>query len=481
MDNKIKLLIVDDYETNRMVLKSICRKMEEFEIREAQNGLEAVALSEEWTPHIIMMDIMMPELDGFEASKIIKSRFPDTIIMVITAASDKKLEENFAAIGVSTYIHKPVDKELIRFKLNSFAALLRSKEGKHLSRSNLKALNPFSSDVRHFKTVFEITDPDAMMDFGMWILMRCESTKGTSYPKVDMAIELFYELMSHKVTHEEVLKIVVEENFDEIFVTLPAPVLSDTRPKIGELIHELGDVCIVREQELFIRLDMNYQNNVTCRVEPVNNPKPVMEVSIEPQIESTPSIIEKTLVASEPESEKEKRVLPSEEQTLLRQSFTNKTSAVDYINDIGGDVLDEIRDLASLDDAWKDELRNIEIDPSIESLYNFVDNVLGHYTHAINSLFEFTALAYALSALGVSIKEHAQTIVEDSASLPKIVMLLEHLGHDLASWREHIFQLQDTADIHYLDSSFFSSCIQIEGIISNKEIEADDDNDLELF
>jgi len=139
--------------------------------------------------------------------------------------------------------------------------------------------------------------------------------------------------------------------------------------------------------------------------------------------------------------------------------------------------------LESLDEEWKGDLRNIEIEPIVENVCIFVDNVLSQYTHAINALFEFTALGYALSALGVSIKENAHKIVSDEASLKKMLLLMENLGYDLASWREHIFVLQDTADIHYLDSSFFSSCIQIEGIISNKEIQAadDDDDSFELF
>lgn len=178
---------------------------------------------------------------------------------------------------------------------------------------------------------------------------------------------------------------------------------------------------------------------------------------------------------------KETRVIPSSEQQMLRQSFVNKTAAVDYVNDIGGDVLDEIRDLSSLDEQWKDDLCSIEIEPSVKSINAFVDNVLSHYTHAINNLVEFTALAYALDTLGMSIKANADKILKDEASLKKMISMMEYLGHDLSTWREHIFELQDTADIHYLDSSFFSSCMQIEGIISNKEISADDDNDFELF
>ncbi|MDO8453704.1 MAG: response regulator, partial [Sulfurimonas sp.] len=109
------------------------------------------------------------------------------------------------------------------------------------------------------------------------------------------------------------------------------------------------------------------------------------------------------------------------------------------------------------------------------------DAVLNVYVRAINNLFEFTALAYALSSLSVFIKSSAKIISEDSEKRRMLSLLLEHLGHDLTSWREHIFILQDTADIHYIDSSFFSSCMQIEAIIDDKHVDADDDNEMEFF
>ncbi|MDD3598058.1 MAG: hypothetical protein PHE23_16740, partial [Sulfuricurvum sp.] len=149
--------------------------------------------------------------------------------------------------------------------------------------------------------------------------------------------------------------------------------------------------------------------------------------------------------------------------------------------DIGGDVLDEIRDLESLDEEWREKLHIFEAEPTIDNLRDFADGVLGIYVRGINNLFEFTALAYALSSLGAFLKENADAVIQDAAKVKTLVMLLEYLGSDLASWREHIFSLQDTADIHYLDSSFFSSCMQIEGIVGNKELAVEDDNDMEFF
>ncbi|MFA7501315.1 MAG: response regulator, partial [Sulfurimonas sp.] len=72
---KLRLLIADDDEDNRLVLRATCRNLECFEIKDAVDGLEAVEIAESWHPHIILMDIMMPRMDGFEASKIIKERY----------------------------------------------------------------------------------------------------------------------------------------------------------------------------------------------------------------------------------------------------------------------------------------------------------------------------------------------------------------------------------------------------------------------
>ncbi|MDP1784283.1 MAG: response regulator, partial [Sulfuricurvum sp.] len=462
---KLRLLIVDDYETNRALLQAICHKMEGFEIREAQDGIEAIDIVEDWHPHIILMDIMMPRLDGFEASKIIKKRYPEIIIMIVTAAIDTKMEENFASLGVAAYIHKPIDKDLIRFKLQSFGELLHLREGKFKRLSHKDALNPFCSDVRHFKTIFDIIDSEAMMDFGMWILMRCENHRVSSL-NVDTAIELFYELMRHGVSNEQPLSIIVEENFEEIFVTMKFETPIDVQPKASILIKELGSKCIAQDNIACVRLGMDRESSAMIKLK-ASKPSEKMAPVIETKAAVKVAVVSDPVVQKEITVAKETRLLQSNEEQMLRQSFVQKTTSSEYISDIGGDVLDEIRDLASLDEEWRDKLSTLEEEPSAQNLKNFVDGVLGVYVGAINNLFEFTALAYALSSLGSFLKENADTVVSDPAKLKLLVMLMEHLGADLASWREHIFGLQDAGDIHYLDSSFFSSCMQIEGIIGD--------------
>ena len=470
--NKLRLLIVDDDEDNRLVLRAICRKLDNFEIRDALDGVEAVELTRSWHPHIILMDIMMPNLDGFEASKIIKKEFPQTVIIVVTAVFDNRVQDNMSAIGNDIYIHKPIDRDLIRYKLESIGASIRVKEGTFRSLSTKVALNPFNSDIRSFKTFFEITSLEAMMDFGMWLFDQFNGKAVVPSGRFDRAIEIFYMLMSSGHKNGDTMNIIVEESYEEFYITMKFDHEILVSPKLTQILNEFDTkiilqqniVCVCLSKPLELKGNENNKTLNTYNESLKNSDNEVVAVVLEKE-----------------KPQKEVRVMDVQEKELLKQSFLTKTSASDYVNEIGGDVLDEIRDLASLDEEWIITLRGIEEDPTPEALINFADTVLHTYVKVINTLFEFTALAYALSSLSVFIKENATVICEEESKTKMLIMLLEHLGSDLNTWKGHIFLLQDTADIHYLDSSFFSSCMQIEGIISNKDLGVDDDNEMEFF
>lgn len=461
MEN-LKLLIVDDVEDNRLVLKAICRKLKNFEIKEALNGLEAVELTGEWLPDIILMDIMMPVMDGYEASRIIKDLYPKTVIIVVTAVTDPNMQKNMSEIGVDTYIHKPIDRELLIFKLQSIGSSLLLKQGKLKTLSKKDALNPFNSDIRSFRTIFDITDEESMMDFGMWLIDQCSGRDVVACSRLDLIIELFYKLMRQGTKNQENLSIIIEESYEEIYITIKFEKAIVVEERVLEILEQYKSEFIVKENILCARIKKYFEEKS-------------FNTTIETKVTiSTQEVVEQTVT-------KEVHTIVSEEKKLLRQSFAQKTSAVDYVSDIGGDILDEILDLASFDEEWREKLSTFEEEPTDENLVDFADRVLGAYSHTINSLFEFTALGYALSSLGVFLKDRADMVVQDPAKTKTLIMLLENLGYDLVSWRRHIFELQDTQDIHYLDSSFFSSCMQIEGIMGNKEIDVDDENDMEFF
>ena len=63
----------------------------------------------------------------------------------------------------------------------------------------------------------------------------------------------------------------------------------------------------------------------------------------------------------------------------------------------------------------------------------------------------------------------------------KFSLLFLHLLDDISEWRKNIFILQEANDVHYLDSSLLSSCLQIQSIFEKKDVAQDDEDDFELF
>lgn len=478
--NNLKLLIVDDCDDNRLVLKTICKKLENFEMQEAVDGINAIEIVEKWNPHIILMDIMMPNLDGFEASKIIKERYPEVVIIVVTAVNDSRMEDKMNQIGVDIYLQKPVDRKLIHYKLESIGSSLRSKLGQMKTSPKKSVLNPFNSDIRSFKTFFEITDEEAAMDFGMWLFDQFNGKLIPNSNHFNSVLDVFYKLMSQGIEDSQCMSIIVEESYEEFYITLKFDTTFKLKQKVIVMLDDLETEHVVKENIVCVRLSKAKEIVKEATVTPKEVCKNLETEEIK-QSEETKQSEEKKVEEKIELVAKEVRVIDSKERELLHQNFVNKTSAVDYVSETGGDVIDEILDLSSIDEEWIIYLREIEKSLCADSLVRFADSVLNVYVRAINNLFEFTALAYALSSLSVFIKNSAGEVSQDPSKMKMLIVLLEHLGTDLTSWREHIFILQDTEDIHYLDSSFFSSCMQIEGIISDKKLGHDDENEMEFF
>jgi two-component system sensor histidine kinase ChiS len=109
-----RLLIVDDKEVNRQLLVKFLSPMG-FDLREARDGKEALEIWETWEPHLIWLDMRMPVMDGYEATRRIKSttRGQATVIVALTASA---LEEDRVIIlseGCDAYIRKPFREEEI--------------------------------------------------------------------------------------------------------------------------------------------------------------------------------------------------------------------------------------------------------------------------------------------------------------------------------------------------------------------------------
>lgn len=105
--SKIRMIIVDDHEMVRMGISSYLSTDEDFEILgEGNNGKEAVELAERFKPDVVLMDLLMPEMDGIEATRKIKEVSPDSKVIILTSFMDDK--QVFPAIeaGAFSYLLK---------------------------------------------------------------------------------------------------------------------------------------------------------------------------------------------------------------------------------------------------------------------------------------------------------------------------------------------------------------------------------------
>ncbi|MCI5131727.1 MAG: PAS domain S-box protein, partial [Candidatus Electrothrix sp. EH2] len=155
------ILIVDDQPINLKILLSFLQE-QDFELHVLQSGTQALALLEETIPDIILLDVMMPEMDGFETCRRIKSdeRFVDIPVIFMTALDtvDDKLT-GFQAGGVD-YITKPFEQTEVLIRINTHLNLRKkavklkeTQEELLLEKNKLEALINSIPDLIYIKDV----------------------------------------------------------------------------------------------------------------------------------------------------------------------------------------------------------------------------------------------------------------------------------------------------------------------------------------
>ncbi len=109
-----KILIVDDRPANRSVLVDWLNPLG-FEIAEAENGNQAIAIAKEVHPDLIFMDLVMPEKDGFRATQEIRdiSEISDTVIIAMSASAYNVTSEECKATGCNDFLPKPIDWQIM--------------------------------------------------------------------------------------------------------------------------------------------------------------------------------------------------------------------------------------------------------------------------------------------------------------------------------------------------------------------------------
>ena len=103
----IRVLLVDDHPLMRKGIRGVLEPYGDITIvEEASNGLEAVNLANVFKPHVIIMDVNMPQMDGVQATRLIKQSLPQTTIIGLSVNESALVKEALLQAGASTYLNK---------------------------------------------------------------------------------------------------------------------------------------------------------------------------------------------------------------------------------------------------------------------------------------------------------------------------------------------------------------------------------------
>jgi signal transduction histidine kinase/CheY-like chemotaxis protein len=113
-----RILAVDDRRESRLLLVKLLSSLG-FEVKEASNGQEAVQVWQTWEPHLILMDMRMPVMDGYEATKQIKAdlKGQQTVVIALTASAFEEERIVVLAAGCDDFMRKPFQEEKLLEKI----------------------------------------------------------------------------------------------------------------------------------------------------------------------------------------------------------------------------------------------------------------------------------------------------------------------------------------------------------------------------
>jgi NarL family two-component system response regulator LiaR len=162
--DKINVLIVDDHGMVRQGLITYLDLMEDIKVvGEAQNGTEAVAQVRRYKPDVVLMDLVMPEMDGIEATRRIRELHPDTKVIVLSSFTED--DKVFPAIksGAAGYLLKDISPTDLA---NAIRAVIRGKTQLHPDIAK-KLMNQFVDPKARIEGISEDLTPREVEVLGL--------------------------------------------------------------------------------------------------------------------------------------------------------------------------------------------------------------------------------------------------------------------------------------------------------------------------
>ncbi|RXQ95110.1 response regulator transcription factor [Ancylomarina salipaludis] len=154
-NSEYKILLVDD-ESDILEFLSYNLKKENFQVETANNGIEGIEVAKKFQPHLIILDVMMPEMDGIETCDKLREmpEFSDVLITFLTARSEDYSQIAGFDAGADDYISKPIKPKVLISRVKAMLKRVnRSTDKDESSENTLIQIGPIAIDRERYLVI----------------------------------------------------------------------------------------------------------------------------------------------------------------------------------------------------------------------------------------------------------------------------------------------------------------------------------------
>ncbi len=435
----MNILIVDDNRNNRMILKLLLEDYEEenenvsFEIEEAEDGLIAVEKCRKNSFDIVLMDIMMPNMDGIEATKIIREENQKMMIIAVSAVDDSERKKLILNNGAEDYISKPVNSDIFISRIANYITLIEARSHK---RSNLQGVNLFTQEIFCWQTKFFITSEDALSEFWEYFLLGSEQ----KYDDLSDVVRTVFAIADIQVRLGTQSEIIIEDSEESKFFTLT--MIDALPPKVLELTLK--------------------KNQIEC-AHKIADGKISFELKKIISVEET-ALQEQVVVAP---------VIAQEEETVASPvEFTHSEQNLQVFDYLDADDLDELEEFAAKLNSLMLIVGSGGItEEEVTEIYTYLEklgSILATYS-------EVYPISKALNELSNDMATHVEEFVQNSEALGP---MCKAFSNDFSNWIEMSFHT-GAPSTDFMNDTIAVNCQTIGGMLKMDEAPADGGDDFD--
>jgi len=436
-----KILIVDDQTLNQTLLEAYINQYceqngETMHITTVNNGNEAVVLCQKEPYDLIFMDILMPVMNGIEATKHISAILPNAIIVIVSTEGDEENQIHALRNGAKDYFVKPIQPDVFKHRLQLYMNIMNSDKNFVATK---QSVNPFTSTIFCYKTTYLIENEDDLAQLWESLLFTTKDNVRTNF--LSDLIRFMYQLGQAMLQRKVQPQVIMEENETSYFFSITN-------------VNIIPSLKVVQLIESYLaQADYRLASNLLSFNVPKEHSPAYPHV-----VQMAPTEIQQEIHKVSPDTTYHKEV-----ETLQKFDFM------------------EPEDITSL------ELKLNEL--STQFLWMGSNELNGDDVDQIINAFEQTSSIMMMysetQTLGIAIRDLTSIIQKDEKMFiemaPQMSALCKSFNNDLILWFRTVFY-EGAPSINYMDASIISNIQMVQSFLSPpEEVNLDDSDGFEFF